>query len=185
MNSNTVDKEKSVSSKIILDKNGTRYVFRSKPVWLNLSQRVKFEESTGIPDNGLFHISLIGWTNKTSTEINNLGDKVLNQFGDYKRILNNCQHFLRLLFDDVHNKKVPGTNKNVPQATDFPWFKKIIKNKARMREHVLDSKPPSASTQIAQRVLQDWTNSRVDGRAGGGHVSNHGGGDIDPGGLNS
>lgn len=66
----------------------------------------------GFPEYDGHYVCLIGWTQKSKDEITRIAQQV-GRGCDYSKFTNNCQHYLRLLADQilVHEK-----------AADYPWF---------------------------------------------------------------
>lgn len=60
-------------------RDGSRYYFRSNPVFLDLDAREKHILETGYPEDGTFHICLIGWTHMTRQDIDDIGDNFMKR----------------------------------------------------------------------------------------------------------
>ena len=120
-------------------KDGREYQFRSKPVFLDLDARDKHILQTGYPEDGTYHICLIGWTTLTGERIDDIGDSIMKEFV-YSTFWNNCQGFLKKLFDSIRNRRAPDT-------ADLSWFKKNMRTKYQRKKNLMA--PGDASTRIA------------------------------------
>ena len=120
-------------------KDGREYQFRSKPVLLDLDARDKHILQTGYPEDGTYHICLIGWTTLTRERIDDIGDNIMKDFV-YSTFWKNCQDFLKKLFDSIRNPRAP-------EAADFSWFKKNMRTKYQRKKNLMS--PGDASRRIA------------------------------------
>ncbi len=110
--------------------DGNQYHFRSKPIFLDLDIRGKHILETGYPEDGTFHICLIGWTRMTRDGIDHIGDSIMQDFGKYTPFWNNCQRFLRKLNDRIRNQRAP-------QAADYSWFEKNMRTPYQRRKKLM------------------------------------------------
>lgn len=89
-------------------------------MFLDLDTREKHILQTGYPEDGTYHICLIGWTHMNRKDIDNIGDDIMKDFGEYSLFWNNCQKFLRKLYKGLRNKEAS-------EAADYSWFQKNMR----------------------------------------------------------
>ena len=114
-------------SKPVDGRDGNQYRFRSKPVFLDLDAREKHILQTGYPEDGTYHICLIGWTHMTRALIDSIGNEIMKDFGEYDLFWNNCQTFLRTLFERLHNHRASA-------AANYLWFQKNMRTAYRNKK---------------------------------------------------
>ena len=82
---------------------------------------------TNLPDVDGFYVCLIGWTTKTKGEVDAACKSVFQQFGEYHLLWKNCQHFLRMLGEQII----------VAKAADYPWFQSNTKTRYQKTQSLM------------------------------------------------
>ena len=121
---------------------GREYQFRSKPVLFDLDARDKHILQTGYPEDGTYHICLIGWTTLTRERIDEIGDKIMKYYV-YSTLWNNCQGFLKKLFNSIRNRRAP-------DAADLSWFKKNMRTEYQNKKELMSTGDASRRIAIGQ-----------------------------------
>lgn len=97
-----------------------KFTFHITPSTIDEEQRRAALAETSIPEIDGFYVCLIGWTTKTKSEVDQICNSVFQQFGTYHLLWKNCQHFLRLLAEQI--LVVDDGDKRKSKAADYPWF---------------------------------------------------------------
>ena len=113
-------------------------------MFLDLDTREKHILQTGYPEDGTYHICLIGRTHMIRKDLDDIGDDIMKDFGGYSLFWNNCQKFLRKLY--------------------YSWFQKNM-GTSYLNKKKLMKQPPDASSRIANMKVDELrlVSQQVDG----------------------
>ena len=108
----------------------SEFTYHVTPVTINEEKRKAALAESSLPDVDGFYVCLIGWTTKTKEEVDLACESVFKSFGEYHLLWKNCQHFLRMLAEQIL----------VAKAADYPWF--ISNTKTRYQKTQSLMPPP-------------------------------------------
>lgn len=91
----------------------SKFTYHMTPFTIEEEKRKAALAESSLPDVDGFYVCLIGWTTKTKDEVDLACRSASQSFGEYHLLWKNCQHFLRILADQILATK----------AADYPWFK--------------------------------------------------------------
>ena len=109
------------------DQTELKFTYHVAPFTIDEEKRKAALAESGLPDVDGFYVCLIGWTTKTKEEVDLACKSVSQQFGEYNLLWKNCQHFLRMLADQIL----------VTKAADFPWFYSNTESRYQKTQHLL------------------------------------------------
>ena len=109
------------------DETALKFTYHVAPFTIDEEKRKAALAENGLPDVDGFYVCLIGWTTKTKEEVDLACKSVSQQFGEYNLLWKNCQHFLRMLADQII----------VTKAADFPWFYSNTESRYQKTQHLM------------------------------------------------
>ena len=96
-----------------------KFTFHITPSTIDEEKRRATLAESSIPEIDGFYVCLIGWTSKPKADVDRICSSVFQQFGTYHLFWKNCQHFLRMLAEQLLERK----------AADYPWFESNTKTR--------------------------------------------------------
>lgn len=142
----------------------SEFTYHVSPFTIDEEKRKAALAESSLPDVDGFYVCLIGWTTKTKEEVDLACKSLAQQFGEYHLLWKNCQHFLRMLADQII----------VTKAIDFPWFNSNTKSRYQKTQSLMP--PPleflmkmqlqmsaqmQAQVQQAQLQIQNQTQNQM------------------------
>ena len=109
------------------DETALKFTYHVAPFTIDDEKRKAALAENALPDVDGFYVCLIGWTTKTKEEVDLACKSVSQQFGEYNLLWKNCQHFLRMLADQIL----------VTKAADFPWFYSNTESRYQKTQHLM------------------------------------------------
>ena len=104
-----------------------KFTYHVTPSTIDEEKRKAALAESSVPDVDGFYVCLIGWTTKTKAEVDLACKSVFQQFGEYRLLWKNCQHFLRTLAEQIL----------VTKAIDFPWFNSNTKTRYQKTQSLM------------------------------------------------
>lgn len=95
------------------------FTYYVSPFTIDEEKRNASLAESKLPDVDGFYVCLIGWTTKSKEEVDRACKSVLQEFGEYNLLWKNCQHFLRMLAEQIVDIK----------ASDYTWFNSNTKTR--------------------------------------------------------
>ena len=104
-----------------------KFTYHVTPFTIDEEKRKAALAESSLPDVDGFYVCLIGWTTKTKDEVDPVCRSVFESFGEYNLLWKNCQHFLRMLAEQLLAAK----------AADFDWFKSNTKTRYQKTQSLM------------------------------------------------
>ena len=104
-----------------------KFTYHVSPFTIDEEKRKAALAENSLPDVDGFYVCLIGWTKKTKEEVDQACTSVFEKFGKYQLVWNNCQHFLKMLADQIL----------VAKAADFSWFNSNTKTRYQKTQSLM------------------------------------------------
>ncbi|KAI1327930.1 hypothetical protein F5Y16DRAFT_370176 [Xylariaceae sp. FL0255] len=113
------------------DEDGGNYKANVATWNIDLEKRAMAIAEKKKPDLDGYYIYLIGWTQKQPDQLKAICDNVMEEFGKYNIIFNNCQRFLKSFADRIISE----------EALDWPWFRENTKTEYQEAQAVKIATP--------------------------------------------
>lgn len=126
-----------------------KFTYHVTPSTIDEVKRKAAMAESSLPDVDGFYVCLIGWTNKTKDEVDLACRSVFQSFGEYHLLWKNCQHFLRMLAEQIL----------VAKAADYPWFQSNTKTRYQKTQSLMP--PPLEFLLKMQAQMTAQTQAQV------------------------
>jgi len=103
------------------------FTYHVTPFTIDEEKRKAALAESSLPDVDGFYVCLIGWTTKTTEEVDSACRSVFQSFGTYHLLWKNCQDFLRMLAEQILATK----------AADYPWFNSNTKTRYQKTQSLM------------------------------------------------
>lgn len=112
------------------------FTFHITPSTIDEEKRKAALAETSIPEIDGFYVCLIGWTGKPKAEVDQICSSIFQQqFGTYHLLWKNCQHFLRMLAEQIITDDHGAGAKN--KAADYAWFESNTKTRYQKTQSLM------------------------------------------------